>query len=130
MKIEIGEYPKQSDTPRKQEIEIHHYDVWNMDLTLALIIHPMLITFKEQNAAYPCLNLVDECYSRKSVCMCHDAWNDILDKMIWSFKQLIDDTEEKTYYVGEFDKEGWKQFQTRIQEGLDLFGKHYRSLWN
>lgn len=29
-----------------------------------------------------------------------------------------------------FDVEGWKAYNERIQEGLELFGKHFRSLWD
>lgn len=28
-----------------------------------------------------------------------------------------------------FDVEGWNAYNERIQEGLELFGKYFRSLW-
>lgn len=28
-----------------------------------------------------------------------------------------------------FDVEGWKKHEEKIQEGLELFGKHFRALW-
>jgi hypothetical protein len=28
-----------------------------------------------------------------------------------------------------FDVEGWKKHEEKIQEGLELFGKYFRSLW-
>jgi len=35
-----------SSTPVIESIEIHESDVWDMDITLAKIIHPMLVKFK------------------------------------------------------------------------------------
>lgn len=82
-------------------------------------------------------------------------WDMTMDHMIWSFKQLIDDDYESFQIVaGELDfskypeDEGktcyplrWKvepetrwdaymAYEEKIQEGLELFGKHYRSLWD
>lgn len=81
-------------------------------------------------------------------------WNETLDKMIWSFQQLCLDDYTDKYHHGEM-KMGWKEttngmsemvdenpsehwydavgamlHEERIQEGLALFGKHYRSLWD
>ena len=47
-----------------------------------------------------------------------DKWNGVLDKMIYSFGKIMEDDY--------FDNEEWE----RIQEGLDLFSKHYTSLWD
>jgi hypothetical protein len=78
-----------------------------------------------------------------------------MDKMIWSFQQLsLDDYGEK-YHHGVMDiawtetdalgmstmvdnnpNEHWYDVvghhlhEERIQEGLDLFGKYYRNLWD
>jgi hypothetical protein len=82
-------------------------------------------------------------------------WNETLDKMIWSFQQLCLDDYSDKYHHGTM-KMGWKEVDSnglsemvdenpsehwydyvgnqlheeRIQEGLELFGKHYRSLWD
>ena len=42
MKISIGKYPKDPTKQQKVSIKIDPWDTWSMDLTLALIIHPML----------------------------------------------------------------------------------------
>ena len=47
-----------------------------------------------------------------------DKWNGILDNMIYSFGKIMEDAY--------FDNEEWEM----IQEGLDLFAKHYTSLWD
>ena len=41
MKVFIGPYPEGDET-RKVEIEVHPYDSWNADRTLALIAVPIL----------------------------------------------------------------------------------------
>jgi hypothetical protein len=90
-------------------------------------------------------------------------WEEILDKMIWSFQQLVDDSYDSKYHHGHM-KLGWKPIEItnpvtgvvenmyemvdenpgehwydhvghelhedRIQEGLELFGKYYRNLWD
>jgi hypothetical protein len=47
-----------------------------------------------------------------------DKWDSIMDKMIYSFGKLAEDD----LSVLDFDD--------NIQEGLDLFAKHYTSLWD
>jgi hypothetical protein len=82
-------------------------------------------------------------------------WNKALDKMIWSFQQLTLDNYDDQYHHGEmkiswtkadplgmtemidenpnehwYDHVGHMLHEERIQEGLDLFGKYYRNLWD
>jgi hypothetical protein len=50
MKIRIGPYRKN----RAVHVEIEPHDTWNMDTTLALIIHPMLVQLKATQHGAPC----------------------------------------------------------------------------
>jgi hypothetical protein len=83
----------------------------------------------------------------------HKRWDWVLDEMIWAFEQYNTDWESE-YYSGETDfysivenseflemnhgpyhtfktnKEGLKKHSDRINNGLRLFGKYYRSLWD
>ena len=94
-----------------------------------------------------------------------ERWDEILDKMIWSFGQIayVDYDEkyhhgeakydwvesdktypnpitgkvEKTYQMVDknpeehwYDHVGHRLHEDRIQEGIDLFGKYFRSLWD
>ena len=79
-----------------------------------------------------------------------------LDKMIWSFREIAEDFPGESQFflkngkkwktkkikrgnkhMGselvetglELDKEGLTEYTNKIQEGLTLFGKHYRTLW-
>ena len=129
MKINIGE-PKKDKSA--DTIHIDNFDCWSLDYTLARIIHPALIRLKETKHGYPELwedgmvthhnwdrqlhfDFIDEDIETNYLI---DKWNGILDKMIYSFGKIMEDDY--------FDNEEWE----RIQEGLDLFSKHYTSLWD
>jgi len=86
----------------------------------------------------------------------YEIWSKTLDKMIWSFEQTLDDNWEDQYYTGVTDLQwaaptegnnytalvygplhtsvcdyaGMKKHNDRIQEGYELFGKYYQSLWD
>ena len=49
MKVYIGRYPKDHTKERKVRVEINDYDTWNLDHTLAQVIYPALVKFKEDN---------------------------------------------------------------------------------
>ena len=129
MKINIGE-PKKDKSA--DTIHIDNFDCWSLDYTLARIIHPALIRLKETKHGYPELwedgmvthhnwdrqlhfDFIDEDIESNYLI---DKWNGILDKMIYSFGKIMEDAY--------FDNEEWEM----IQEGLDLFAKHYTSLWD
>jgi hypothetical protein len=83
-------------------------------------------------------------------------WDWIMDEMIWTFEQLQPDCDwEQQYYTGEVDLvfkpvenstcsemvegpnhtricdyDGLKAHDDRIANGLRLFGKYYRALWD
>ena len=129
MKINILEPRKDNSA---DTIHIDDYDCWSLDYTLARIIHPALIRLKETKHGYPELwedgmvthhnwdrqlhfDFIDEDIETNYLI---DKWNGILDKMIYSFGKIMEDAY--------FDNEEWE----KIQEGLDLFSKHYTSLWD
>jgi len=55
-----------------------------------------------------------------------------MEEMIWTFEQLKSDgTEFDLFYKdGEWDFEGHNKYEERIKNGLRLFGKYYRGLWD
>jgi hypothetical protein len=179
MKVNISKYPK-GNRQRKINIEIENFDTWSLDHTLATIILPALIQLKNTKHGVPGgftdrvggdfdNNLVfdfikeDDAEVFNQLC---DSWDDVLDKMIWSFLQLsIEDDYDNKYHHGKmetdwvesdytytdpitgkiektyqmvdknpeehwFDQIGSQEHEKRIQEGLDLFGKHFRDLWD
>ena len=129
MKINILEPRKDNSA---DTIHIDDYDCWSLDYTLARIIHRALIRLKETKHGYPELwedgmvthhnwdrqlhfDFIDEDIETNYLI---DKWNGVLDKMIYSFGKIMEDDY--------FDNEEWE----KIQEGLDLFSKHYTSLWD
>lgn len=82
-------------------------DLWNLDNTLAKLILPRLRRFRDVASGYP-------------ADLERDAqWKTELAKMITAFETIADD--ERCYSPQE---------QAWVQEGLDLFAKRFRSLWD
>ena len=87
-------------------------------------------------------------------------WDWVMEELIWTFEQLSDDDWEDQYFSGttdykwvpsevdgegkvltyemkkgpkdtrKWDKKNWLNHNARIQDGLRLFGKYYRNLWD
>lgn len=179
MKVNLRKYPKGNNN-RRIDVQIDPFDTWSLDHTLASIILPALIQLKHTKHGVPGeftdriggdsdSNLVfdfikeDEPQVFDQLC---DKWDEVLDKMIWSFLQLsIEDEYDSQYHHGKLDFEWIKSEHTytdpisgktektyemkdknpgshwydyvgqelhdeRIQEGLELFGKYFRNLWD
>lgn len=178
MKVNIGKFYKTSDK-RKINVKIDSFDTWDLDHTLALIILPALVQLKNTMHGIPndfavvggedwadqvsfdfYSDTKDEMFEKRCL-----AWNETLDKMIWSFQQIaledysdlyhhgdpdfdwiesdhtflnpITGKIEKTYQMVDknpeehwYDIVGNQLHEERIQEGLELFGKYFRSLWD
>ena len=84
----------------------------------------------------------------------HDRWDWVLDEMIFAFDHLVDQSWEEKYSSGEHDLQ-WKKLENgmsqmlhgpndtykcdyeglalewkRVDNGLMLFGKYFRNLWD
>lgn len=157
MKVKIGTYPKK-DKQRKVEIKIDPWDTWSMDHTLSLIIVPMLIQLKETKHGSPHVEDIDVPEELKSTSAppkkdewdtdenWHKRWDWVMDEMIWTFKQISCENNEQQFFdysevdenVGvleqskkiKIDKEGLDLYHKRIDNGLRLFGKYFRGLWD
>lgn len=182
MKVSIGPY-KNDDSPRREEVVIHDYDTWNMDHTLAMIILPMLKQLKATKHGVPVIDYKDMPEHLQYISRKYDerartdmidqlqpieyddlsehefqrqikCWDWIIDEMIWSFEQILDDDNDKQFFSGvsdiyweklddgmsemkwgpndtfKIDREGLAKHNERIENGLTLFGKYYRSLWD
>lgn len=77
-------------------------ETWSLDSTIAKFIEPRLRRFKEIKAGYP-------------ASMSEEEWDATLDKMIYAFECINKDNT--------FDNEEY------VNEGLDLFRKHFFKLW-
>lgn len=125
MKVKIGKYRKN----RKIEVVIDSYDIWNLDHTLSLIIHPCLLKLRESKHGSPRVDNDDVPEELRSEIdpvtwdepTVHEKWSWVLDEMIWSFDQIANN-----------DRCGIGTDQVaeeRIDNGMRLFGKYFRGLW-
>lgn len=179
MKVNIGKYPKKASGKRKINVQIDNFDTWSLDHTLALIIYPALLQLKatkqgvpseftevggEQHIMQDSFDFYQETHE-DAWKLGLERWDETLDKMIWSFEQLLKGDYDDQYHHGEakydwvksdklfpnpisgkveetyqmvdknpdehwYDSVGHQKHDERIQEGLELFGKYFRSLWD
>lgn len=157
-----------SKRDRKVKIRIDKYDTWNMDDTLAMIILPMLKQLKATKHGSPYVDDEDLPTTMRYTSKkgpddwetedhwVHHKWDWVLNEIIWTFEQLVDNDWESRYTIQEgeidwddypedegkdatplrwkkpyiVDWEGRKAHQDRITNGLKLFGKYYQNLWD
>lgn len=179
MKVSLSKYPK-GNKHRKVDVKIENFDTWSLDHTLASIILPALIQLKHTKHGVPSeftgsiggdfdrnlvFDFIKEDNSEVFDRLC-SKWDEVLDKMIWSFLQLsIEEDYDSKYHHGKidfswiesdhkytdpitgkvettwemkdenpgghwYDQIGQQEHDKRIQEGLELFGKYFRNLWD
>ena len=142
-----------SKKERKIKVRIDPYDTYSMDHTLAYIILPMLKQLKTTKHGSHMVDLEDVPEHLRTVnteeydCQytfdfyktkeklgpdLHDRWDWVLDEMIWAFEQIGNEDHDNAFFEGYVlkDKEGYLQHQDRIDNGLRLFGKYFRGLWD
>jgi hypothetical protein len=129
--------------PSVDYVKIDRWDTWSMDYTLGTIILPMLKQLKATKHGYPAK-------------LTAQKWDAILDKMIWSFEQVVGFYPDDQFWLvqpvidweapqtpdenglrkikwiekGKLDKRSYNRYHKQVNEGLALFGKHYRDLWD
>lgn len=107
MKVSI-KYKKKEDKI-KTKISISKRDLWDLDYTLAQIIHPALVKFRKLHAGYP-------------GSLTPEKWEEILDEMIYAFSLYLDETRDFPWAYS-------KEELDRQAKGLALFAEWYGSLW-
>lgn len=153
---------------RTVKIRIDDYDVWGMDHTLAMIVVPLLKRLKEKKQGAPKVDDEDVPENLKSTSAPPPTpeeinfgssdgnwflrWDWVIDEIIWSFEQILDEEESEMKFskdkdpskpsneLGlsfresmeriEFDDEAHQAHHDRLQNGLRLFGKYLRGMWD
>lgn len=103
-------------------------ECWSLDVTLAALILPRLIYFKNNTSGYPASlikkddegHVIEEDESNQ-------LWHEILDKMVYAFWIIIN--EWGGYPIGLNEKER-KELEAAKKEGLKLFAEYFQSLWD
>ena len=88
-------------------------DTWTLEHEIAKFALPRLKRFKEVTNGYPG-DLSEE------------LWNEMLDKMIFSLEYI---TKEFDLELEDASIEQQRKDAEKVQEGLELFGKHFWHLW-
>jgi hypothetical protein len=102
--------------------EFEDKDTWCMCSALSPAIRDAIKIYQEQDAGLPLMELEDvkgfsgEHHEGMGYTS-RDAWNHILDEMIFTFDTLS----KGDFYIDENTE--------RVNNGLDLFAKHFKSLW-
>jgi hypothetical protein len=136
MKVDLGPYKSKGDR-RKIKVHVDRYDTVSLDHTLALVILPCLIQLKNTQQGMPVIKEVDVDPNQESFDFDDDLesmqyekntmiWNEIMDKMIWSFQQLTVDYKNGV----NIKSDARPLYEERLQEGLTLFGTYYLALWD
>lgn len=127
---------------RKIKVKIENHDVINADGDLAYIILPLLKKYKEHCQSAPFVENCDvpehlqhseEELKRYKIDGTPDLnyferWYYVVDYMIWTFEQIINEN-NGNFANEEFNIDSYNNHNEKIDFGLYLFGKYYRSLW-
>lgn len=118
MKINIKNYPATNyGAEQKIDIQIDPWDTWGLDRTLAKIIYPALLQLKDTKQGLPADFAEvggEQGYTQFSFDFYEESssaafdirvkqWDDIFDKMIWSFQQIANDDVDDKYHHGEIE---------------------------
>ena len=125
MKVNIGPYNGVGDRD-PVEVSVKSYDVHSADHTLALVIYPVLIKFKEVKESYPTdiesklREFLGGYEFPEGLDDDEVLWDWVLDEIIWAFSNIKD---EVTWLLRSKEQE-------RLDNGLLMFGIFYKSLWS
>ncbi len=140
MKVKMSKY---TDSGQEVKVRIDYWDTWNMDVSLAHIILPMLKQMVDDKQGAPNVDCEDvpeelrvtdaelESYKQTGETDTHffDRWNWVLNEMIYSFETKVSDEDVLSQYYTVDKLEEAKKVQERISNGFRLFGKYYEALW-
>lgn len=139
MKVNIGKYPKNNNS-RKVKVQVEKHDTWNLDETLAHIIHPALIQLKKEQNGIPYVAPEDAPHIARvkgelDLKFDHnlEAWEYIISEMIYAMQQIKDcKPDEEQFYntPGRANIEGLMEYNARLQNGCRLFGAYFLALWD
>lgn len=128
-----------SKRKRKIKVKIERQDVWDLFVTLSHIIHPALVRFRNDLTGAPFVDdddVPDHLKSTNAEPKKNEwdtdsnhfkRWDYVLDEMIWAFYQYTTDNWEMLYPYGSNES---KLHEERMNNGVRLFAKYYRNLWD
>ena len=130
-----------SKKSRTIKVRIDRYDTWSMDNTLALIILPMLKQLRDTKHGSPLIDDEDVPPHMRYSSLgpdepewrpdnwVHYKWEWVLNELVWTFEQLASD-DDRGMQLFTLDNKKYYEYNDRVNNGLRLFGKYYRNLWD
>ena len=127
------------------DLEKMNRECWSLDCTLAEIMLPKLLWFKNctDRHGYP-----SDFYDHETEESYEDEWNETLEKIVFAIAYAANDYDwydyqadfnynEELKQLEPTDKEEWEKFHrwrkihyARYEEGMRLFAKYFCSLWD
>jgi len=144
MKVQLGKPGRKNAA---NTVTIDDFDIWNVDYTLAKIIHPLLLRYREKMHGFPELwedgMITSHNYDRQlhfdfiDEEVEHDyllkKWETIVDKMCRAFGMIVEKDKWEDIWLrlpmDEYRVEAEKYYEA-VDEGLALFAKYYHNLWD
>jgi hypothetical protein len=139
MKVFLGEY-KEDCTERDIQIEIHDYDTWSGDCTLALIAVPLIQKIKEKKQGSPHVDDEDVPEELKRVNNTNpdhpeweldsawfERWSYVLDEILWGLTEVKDSFPTEDNLV--FNTPEFQEYKNRFENSMRLFGKYFTYLY-
>ena len=155
MEVKIKRYKsgKNKGCIRKLDVKLDSYDSWCVPWTISHIMTPLLKQLKETKHGYGAIKKEDvpeEFHSTYSDGFSEEAYNWVLDELIWMFSVTSTDFEDEPHFVigkewdGEQDlnehfsklavdeikKSEYDAYHQRVDNAWRLFGKYSRTLWD
>jgi hypothetical protein len=135
MYVKLGKPDRKN---RAETIVIHDYDTWNVDVTMAHIITPLLTEFRKDLHGAPHvynedvpdeLRMSDEeklVYSKNGETDDNwfKRWDYVINEMIWAFQQKLEEWEEQ-FASGENDVEFVEDPDKKDEEGEPMYKMKY-----
>ena len=155
MEVKIKRYKsgKNKGCIRKNEVKLDKYDSWCIPWTISQIMAPLLEQLKDTKHGYGAIKKEDvpqDIHSTYNDLFSEDAYNWVLDELIWMFTVTSTDFEDEpeVYKFGESKvedglsnwlsdceeipgkKEEYDAYYRRVDNAWRLFGKYARTLWD
>ena len=144
MKVQLGKPGRKNSA---NTVVIDDHDTWNVDYTVARIIHPLLLKYRENMTGYPELwedgMVTHHCYDRQLHFDLIDEdierdyllkkWQTNVDKMCRAFGMIVEKEKwedtwlDKSYHEHKIEE---AKYYEAVDEGLALFAKYYHNLWD
>ncbi len=130
----------------KMFIRLNKADSWNADVTIAILAYPIVKQLFNTNHGYFIVYDVDVPNELKNgddftLTNNGDKYNYVMGEILFALDKCRGDWEDEFYLMSnddsevwkenvKFDEDGHKKTSERINNGLRLFGKYYRCLWD